>query len=78
MTLWVDGLSELADVGNVTIEVDGVPHRPQAVTSGGQINLQLRPLFDGGGHQVVVEHRGLRSAPRHFVLKGTAPVIKGF
>ena len=78
MTLWVDGLSELADVGNVTIKVDGVPHRPQAIAVGGQINVQLRPLFDGTGHQVVVEHRGLRSAPRNFVLKGAAPVIKGF
>ena len=79
MTLWVDGLSELADVGNVSIEVDGVPHRPQAIAAGGQINVQLRPLFDDvSGHHVVVEHRGLRSAPRNFVLKGIAPAIRGF
>lgn len=79
MTLWVDRLSELADVGNVTIEVDGVPHRPHAITADGQINVQLRPLFDDvSGHQVVVEHRGLRSAPRNFVLKGIAPAIRGF
>jgi len=77
MTLWIEGLSELADAGSVTVEIDGVPHRPQAV-AGGQVNVQLRPLFDGGEHRVAVAHRGARSAAHAFVLKGRAAPIKGF
>ena len=76
LTLWVTGLSDLADVGNVTVEIDGIPHVPQAVTHD-QINLQLRPLFHSGPHSVLVEHRGLRSATREFVLQGSCPVIQG-
>ncbi len=77
ITLWVDGLSELADVGNVTVEVDGIPHRPHAIAAC-QINLQLRPLFDAGERRIVVEHRGSRSMLTIFMLRGECPVIKGF
>ena len=77
MTLWVDGLSDLADFGNVVVEVDGVPHRPQAIANG-QINIQLRPLFERGEHEAIVTHRGARSAALKFALVGDAPVIKGF
>jgi tRNA (mo5U34)-methyltransferase len=77
LTVWVSGLSDLADVGNVTVEIDGVPHRPQAVAET-QVNLQLRPLFEAGEHRLVVAHRGLRSESQTFLLCGAAPVIKGF
>lgn len=77
LALWVTGLTSLADVGNVTVEIDGTPHRPHAVTRD-QINVQLRPLFEAGLRRVVVEHRGLRSAAREFLLQGDCPAIKGF
>ncbi len=76
VTLWVSGLTELADVGNIKVEIDGIPHRPHAVTRD-QLNLQLRPLFEAGIHRVVVEHRGLRSAAQDFTLRGECPAIKG-
>jgi len=76
LTVWVEGLSEWADVGNVIVEVDGVPHRPQAVTMN-QINLRLRPLFTAGDHILTVTHRHQQSLPVTFQLQGTAPGIKG-
>lgn len=67
----------LSSSSEPAIMLQGVPHRPQAV-AGGQVNVQLRPLFDGGEHRVAVEHRVARSAARAFVLKGRAAPIKGF
>jgi tRNA (mo5U34)-methyltransferase len=77
VTVWVNGLAELVDFGNVSVEVDGIPHRPQAIVSG-QVNTQLRPLFRAGEHQVAVVHFGVRSNTISFTLRGATPVIKGF
>ncbi|MBY0505702.1 MAG: class I SAM-dependent methyltransferase [Bryobacteraceae bacterium] len=76
LALWVEGLSEVADIGNVSVEVDGVPHGPRAI-SGAQVNVQLRPLFEAGPHELVVTHRGARSNPFTFYLKGNRPPIHG-
>lgn len=77
LTVWVRGLSELADIGNVTVHIDGVPHRPNAIVES-QVNVQLRPLFPAGEHLLTVKHRGLSSDEVGVTVLGDAPVIKGF
>jgi len=78
LTVWVDGLTAEADLGNTTVEIGGVPHLPEAVhIDTGQINVQLRPVVFAGLNEVVVVHRGARSGPRMVQVVGNPPAIRG-
>jgi tRNA (mo5U34)-methyltransferase len=78
MTVWIAGLSEEADAGNVTVFVDGVPHSPEDVhVAAGQANMKLRPIVDAGTHEVYVEHRGGRSNGLSISVNGIAPPVRG-
>jgi tRNA (mo5U34)-methyltransferase len=76
MTAWLNGLSAEADGGNTFIEIGGVPHWPEAVTAG-QVNIRLRPVIRAGSYDVVVVHRGARTAPLRVENTGEGPPIRG-
>ncbi len=76
ITMWLRGLSDEADAGNVTIFVDGIPHSPEDVhVASGQVNSKLRPLFDAGKHELHAEHRGVRSNALEVEVMGSAPTV---
>jgi tRNA (mo5U34)-methyltransferase len=78
MTLWVNGLSDLADAGNTIVNIANVPHSPTTVSARtGQVNVQLRPVVKAGEHRTTVVHRGVQSEPRTLVVKGTPPPVRG-
>ena len=76
VTIWVKGLSPEADAANTMVEIAGIPDFPDAV-SGGQVNVQLRPLIRAGEHPIVVIHRGARTPVRMVKVSGNSPAIRG-
>lgn len=78
LTVWAEGLTEEADMGNTTVEIGGVPHFPEAVhLDKGQINVRLRPGVIAGSSDVVVVHRGARSDTRVVRVLGKPTAIRG-
>ncbi len=78
LTLWIDGLSPEADAGNTVIEIDNIPHLPEAVfPATGQLNLRLRPVISSGLRRVRVKHRGACSQEIAIAITGAPPMIRG-
>ena len=78
ISAWIGGLSPEAELGNVRVEISGVPHRPESVhPKTGQLNLSLRPVIIEGSHSVTVEHRGGRKPPLTLQATGVAHAVKG-
>lgn len=78
LTVWVQGLSQVADCGNVTVLIDEVPHIPIWVSAeDGQINLQLRPMIHSGTHRLQVLHLEKLSQAINFGVLNAPPKVKG-